>query len=193
MGRIEAWKTSVYVALDHPLVGGGFAALGKAGTYVIYLPGFRTGDKTADAHSIYFEVLVEHGFVGLFLFLLLGYLALQTCRSIVRQTRNNPELFWMRDLASMIHVSLIGYAASGAFLGLAYFDFYYTLLAVLTSLYCLLKKYQQEMATKELHTEDEHLETIAKITGIAPQGTETLPAQPGQRMKSGLRKWYDSL
>jgi hypothetical protein len=30
----------------------------------------------------------------------------------------------------MIQVSLVGYASGGAFLGLAYFDFYYTLIAL---------------------------------------------------------------
>ena len=30
----------------------------------------------------------------------------------------------------MVQVSLVGYASAGAFLGLAYFDFYYTLVAV---------------------------------------------------------------
>ena len=31
----------------------------------------------------------------------------------------------------MVQVSLVGYAIAGAFLGLAYFDFYYTLVAVI--------------------------------------------------------------
>jgi hypothetical protein len=30
----------------------------------------------------------------------------------------------------MIQVSLVGYASAGAFLGLAYFDYYYTLIAL---------------------------------------------------------------
>ena len=30
----------------------------------------------------------------------------------------------------MVQVSLVGYAGAGAFLGLAYFDYYYTLIAV---------------------------------------------------------------
>jgi uncharacterized membrane protein len=30
----------------------------------------------------------------------------------------------------MVQVSLVGYASAGAFLGLAYFDFYYTLIAI---------------------------------------------------------------
>ena len=188
MGRIEAWKTSIYVALDHPLVGGGFEALRDGRTYMLYLPGYKRGDKTADAHSIYFEVLVEHGFVGLFLFLALGYFGLQTCRSIVRQTREIPELFWMRDLASMLHVSMIGYAASGAFLGLALFDFYYTILGVVTGLYYLLKKYQNLLETKELHTEEAYQEAMSKITGIAPQISGIPPTRQQETKKIRVKK-----
>jgi hypothetical protein len=40
-------------------------------------------------------------------------------------------LQWAFDLASMVQVCLVGYAVAGAFVGLAYFDLYYHLLAML--------------------------------------------------------------
>jgi len=58
---------------------------------------------------------------------------LMTWRSaswIIRRTRKDPEKRWAADLAAMAQVSLVGYAGAGAFLGLAYFDYYYTLIAV---------------------------------------------------------------
>lgn len=140
MGRINAWWVAWNVAVDRPLVGGGFEMF-RGWVFSIYAP---NPTDFHDVHSIYFEALGEHGFVGLFIFLLLGYLGLRTARQIVNATKREPRLFWMRDLASMIHVSLIGYAASGAFLGLAYFDYYYTLLAVLVGVQRLLNKYQTE-------------------------------------------------
>lgn len=193
MGRLAAWRTATYVALAHPMVGGGFEALGKAGTYVEYLPGFEPGHSTSDAHSIYFEVLGEHGFAGLFLFLSIGYFGLRTCRSIVRQTRNIPELFWMRDLASMIHVSLVGFAASGAFLGLAYFDFYYTLLAVLVSLSHLLKKYKESGVLYKTHTGQEKSKSITATYTIEQQQKIESPAQPETPSKFSLWKWHEKL
>lgn len=138
MGRINAWQTAWNVAVDRPLVGGGFEMF-RPWIFSEYSP---DPSNFHDVHSIYFEALGEHGFVGLFWFLFLGYLGLRTARKIVRETSNDPRLFWMRDLASMVHVSLIGYAAAGAFLGLAYFDFYYTLLAVLVGVQSLLAKYR---------------------------------------------------
>jgi probable O-glycosylation ligase (exosortase A-associated) len=84
-----------------------------------------------DAHSIYFEVLGEHGFVGLALFLSLGMIALAKGNRIRRISRKRPDIIWAHDLASMIQVSLVGYAVTGLFLGLAYFDLYYHLIAIL--------------------------------------------------------------
>ncbi len=43
-------------------------------------------------HSIYFEVLGEHGCVGLFLFLLLLGLTWLKCSAIIRMAKNTPEL-----------------------------------------------------------------------------------------------------
>jgi probable O-glycosylation ligase (exosortase A-associated) len=139
-GRINAWWTAWNIAIDRPIVGGGFETF-RGWVFSIYAP---NPEDFHDVHSIYFEALGEHGFVGLGLFLLLGYLGLHTARKIVKETSKDPRLYWMRDLASMIHVSLIGYAVSGAFLGLAYFDFYYTLLATLVGLQFVLHKYRTE-------------------------------------------------
>ncbi len=84
-----------------------------------------------DAHSIYFEVLGEQGFVGLALFLTLGWLAFRQGNRIRKLCRDRHELQWAFDLASMVQVCLVGYAVAGAFVGLAYFDLYYHLLAML--------------------------------------------------------------
>ncbi len=115
LGRFDAWKFAFQQAVDRPLTGGGFEVF--AGRI--------------DAHSIYFEILGEHGFVGLILFLSLGVMAWRTGSWIIKNCKGQPELKWLSDLAAMLQVSLIGYAVAGAFLGLAYFDMYYHLVAML--------------------------------------------------------------
>ncbi len=115
LGRIDAWKFAFQQAVDRPITGGGFEVFSG-----------RT-----DAHSIYFEVLGEHGFIGLILFLSLGIMAWRTGGWVVKNCKDQPELKWLSDLAAMLQVSLIGYAVGGAFLGLAYFDLYYHLVAML--------------------------------------------------------------
>jgi probable O-glycosylation ligase (exosortase A-associated) len=126
MGRIEAWTVGWRLALDRPLVGGGFQVYSQE-LFDRYLPGV----ELHDSHSIYFESLAEQGFVGLGLFVALLAMALRQGRALRKLTRDRPGLEWAYDLASMLQVSLVAYAVGGAFLGLAYFDLYYHLIGML--------------------------------------------------------------
>lgn len=127
MGRINAWWFAYNLALDRPMLGGGFQAFTRT-LFNRYAPNPL---DFHDAHSIYFEVLGEHGFVGLIIFLLIGIASITTARWIIKNTQNRNDLTWASDLAAMIQVSLIGYAVGGAFLGLAYYDLPYNLMAML--------------------------------------------------------------
>jgi len=131
MGRINAWWFALNVAQDHPITGGGFGVFSEE-HFLTYAPNPL---DFHDAHSIYFEVLGEQGFVGLGLFLLLGLLALRSCTWVIRIARDRADLAWARDLAAMLQVSLIGYGTGGAFLGLAYYDLYYDLVALVILLH----------------------------------------------------------
>lgn len=125
MGRINAWHMAFNLAKDKPL-GGGLDAF-QPGMFQIYAP---HPDNVHDSHSIYFEVLGEHGFVGLALFLALGLMTWFSASRVIRESRGDPGRRWASDLCAMVQVSLIGFASAGAFLGLAYFDLYYNLIAV---------------------------------------------------------------
>jgi len=127
MGRINAWMAAINLALDNPILGGGFEVF-QVAMFRMYAP---DPFDVHDAHSIFFEVLAEHGFVGFFMALLLGFFALFSSRKIMKITKNDKERLWMYHLGSMMQVSLVGYASAGAFLGLAYFDLYYALIALI--------------------------------------------------------------
>ena len=127
MGRINAWAFAINFVKDHPIVGGGFQVF-QPELFLRYAP---DPDHFVDAHSIYFEVLAEQGYVGLALFLTLGLLMMRTGSWIVKHSRDKPGLEWARDLGAMVQVSVVGYAVGGAFLGLAYFDLVYHLMAIL--------------------------------------------------------------
>ncbi len=126
-GRINAWAMAFNLAKDRPLVGGGFGAF-RYEIFKIYAP---DPENLHDAHSIYFEVLGEHGFVGLGLFLLLGFATWRTGSWVIKNTKRDPEKKWAADLTAMTQVSMVGYAAAGAFLGLAYFDLYYHMICIM--------------------------------------------------------------
>jgi probable O-glycosylation ligase (exosortase A-associated) len=131
-GRFASWRYAVEVAREHPVVGGGFEIFrgNKAETQA----GYRS------AHSIYFEVLGEHGWVGLGLFLALGLGAYLTARSVIRRASDDQELSWAADLAAMVQVSIAVYAIAGLFLNLATFDLYYHLIAIVVIASALVRQ-----------------------------------------------------
>jgi probable O-glycosylation ligase (exosortase A-associated) len=129
-GRFDAWTFAYKLALDHPFVGGGQLIGTDDQLFKHYAP---TAEASRAAHSIYFEVLGETGFVGLGFFLLLLLASYLTARNIIRLTRDRPDLAWARSLAAMLQVSVVGYAITGAFLSLGFFDLYYALVALIAS------------------------------------------------------------
>jgi probable O-glycosylation ligase (exosortase A-associated) len=135
MGRINAWWTAWNLA-THRFFGGGFE-MWQIPVFQQYAP--NPGD-VHDAHSIYFKVLGEHGFVGLFLFLLLLGMVWFKCRSIIKISKNYIDKQWASDLAAMVQVSMVAYLTGGAFLGLAYFDYIYHLMAVVVVVHYLVKE-----------------------------------------------------
>jgi probable O-glycosylation ligase (exosortase A-associated) len=126
LGRINAWHTAFNVAKDR-ITGGGFE-MWIPPVFRQYAP---DPFNVRDVHSIYFETMGEHGFIGFGLFVLLGAFAWIRARQIINRCKKDPEKKWASDMASMIQVSLVGYAAGGAFLGMAYFDLPYHLMIIL--------------------------------------------------------------
>ncbi|BBP02826.1 O-antigen polymerase [Sulfuriferula plumbiphila] len=126
-GRINAWWTAFNLSKDRPLVGGGFDTFQPA-VFEAYAP---DPYNVHDVHSIYFEMLGEHGYVGFGLFMLLAWLTWRKGARIIRECGKDPERKWAADLARMLQVSMVGFASAGAFLGLANFDLYYHLIAIM--------------------------------------------------------------
>jgi putative inorganic carbon (HCO3(-)) transporter len=126
MGRINAWWMATNLALERPL-GGGFEIYNRA-SFARWAP---DPEDVHAAHSIYFQVLGEHGFIGLGLYLLLAYLTWRKGSWIIRQTKGLPDYKWAAHMATMIQVSIIGFATGGAFLSLLYYDVPYYLMAAM--------------------------------------------------------------
>jgi len=129
LGRINAWWLAFILASDNPIVGGGLQTFTPE-LFRIYAP---IPSRFHDAHSIFFEVLGEQGYVGLVLFVTMGLLTLLLAGRTIRMARGHEELRWASLLAGMLQVSLVGYGVGGLFLGLAYFDLPYSLLALVVA------------------------------------------------------------
>ncbi|HMM75054.1 MAG TPA: putative O-glycosylation ligase, exosortase A system-associated [Gammaproteobacteria bacterium] len=123
--RFDAWSFATQIAKSR-VTGGGYEVLAYA--------------NGVDAHSIYFEMLGEQGFIGLGLFLLLSAFTWLKASRLRKMTRWVPNATWAHDLASMLQASLVAYATSGAFLGLAYFDFFYLIVALTVALHMVVSR-----------------------------------------------------
>jgi putative inorganic carbon (HCO3(-)) transporter len=135
LGRINAWHTAFNVAKSR-ITGGGIEMF-RPMVFAQYAP---EPDRVHDVHSVYFEVMGEHGFIGFGLFMTIMAFTWMKGRSISQRTKRIPDLKWANDLAAMTQVSMIGYMACGAFLGLAYFDYYWHLVAIMVILNHLVEQ-----------------------------------------------------
>jgi len=140
IGRLWAWKISTLIALDNPMAGGGFGAVTDRvlwNSYAPETPNFGPiytapipPEKTPKAaHNVYFQVLGDHGLVGLGMFLAALASAYFGNRSNIRFGKEQ-EMEWYVRLGRALNLSLIGYGITGANVSLAYFDLLYAVFGI---------------------------------------------------------------
>jgi len=128
--RLFTWQFAINLAKAYPVTGGGFEVFTDGDVKIKHAPQpvpdylVNTGP-----HSIYFQVLGEQGYVGLALFLALLGSCFFSLSNLRRKAKRNPALEWAVPYCNMLQVGLLAYSVSGAFLGRAYFDLYFTLVA----------------------------------------------------------------
>ena len=130
MRRLNAWATMLNVAKDRPLVGGGFD-LAEPPVFQKYAPDPAFPPQVA--HSIYFQALGEHGFVGLGLYLVLYLMFWRYAGGLARMGSVGSEFAWAHDFGLMMQVTLIGFLVGGAFLSLVNFDVPYYLIGLVVA------------------------------------------------------------
>lgn len=176
MGRINAWHFAFNFTKDHPILGGGFQVFNVNSLWPKYAPDPK---NQLNAHSIYFQVMAEQGFVGLILFLSAFVVAFRNGSRAIRLSKSKPELAWARDLAALVQVSLVGYAVGGAFLDLPYYDLPWNLCAIL--IICRV------IVERELKLPRVSSEKVATASGAAAALPGASPVAPSAH-PSFLRK-----
>lgn len=146
MGRVVAWKLSLILALQHPMFGGGFKTLEffpvwqSLSQQFQSLPFFYTGDAVPDtaashaAHSIYFQVLGDHGFIGLAIYLGILSVAFRTAGKVVERAHQQNAEPWVISLATMLRLSIFAFCLGGAALSFAYFDVIFAIFGLIVVL-----------------------------------------------------------
>jgi putative inorganic carbon (hco3(-)) transporter len=132
-GRIEAWQTSWNLAADRPVLGGGFGAIEQRSTFRKYRPG-RKAEHVRAPHSIYFQIIGDHGFVGFFLYVAIIGAATFNLLKVQRQTRDRADLAWANSLSRTLLISFAGFLMAGSFLSMAYYDVFFCMVALSATL-----------------------------------------------------------
>lgn len=122
MGRINVWHTAVNIARER-ITGAGFEYYGPR-AFARYAP---NPEDIHSSHSIYFQALGEHGWIGLAVFLFIWFHVWARCRRIIRLSDQTKEDIAIAQLARMIQVSLVGFAIGGAFVNIGNWDMMYYL------------------------------------------------------------------
>lgn len=121
--RIDRWKAGIEVANQYPVLGIGYNNWGS------YFGGWLS-------HNIFIEALTELGYIGLLSFLsLIGatfWINART-RKLLKGARSSTN--FMEHMAYGLDGALIGYMASGFFVTVLYYPFFWINLAMTVSLH----------------------------------------------------------
>ncbi len=141
LGRIAVWLWTLEYVGANPL-GGGFDVY-RVNTFSVPIEGAPGEFLTVQGkafHSIYFEVLGEHGIPGLALYLGIVATMFLNLRRVMRDTRGERGLLWAHELARSLIVTLVVYLAGGAFVGIAFQPMLYYFAALTISLHQFVRR-----------------------------------------------------
>lgn len=150
MGRVAVWKKSTAIALEHPLAGGGFFAVQSEPVYLKFKdsPGLMGFIQTPDpgvlaAHSIYFQVMSDMGFLGLLIYGALFLNLFLTRMQLLKEIRaSGLKMQWAVDLANCLAASALAFLVGGAALSAAYLEIPFLMIGLMEVTALLVRRNQ---------------------------------------------------
>lgn len=147
MTRVAAWKKSTAIALENPLTGGGFYAVQAGVLYEKFhdaqgLMGFIDTPDAYNfaAHSIYFQVMGDTGFVGFLIYIGMFANAFRIRRQILKVAKvTGSDVAWAVDLANTLSYSMIAFLVGGSLVSAAYFDIPFVLIALMQATWLIVR------------------------------------------------------
>ena len=128
--RVDAWKTAINMAIARPLTGVGLANFSPM--YYTYTDYWH--NKAIAAHSMWFQVLGELGFVGLALFIAMIWSSFNLNARTIRLLAAARAPPTQRATAVGLQAALAGTCASGTFLSQGYNWPIYIIIALIAAL-----------------------------------------------------------
>lgn len=136
LGRIIVWRWTIDYAAEHPIFGGGFNSfMANKGQLQYYHDeadvDVNYQDNGKAFHNIFFEVLGEHGYVGLVVYCWLIFSIFMLNRKMIKMTEVES---WVTNLAKTINLSLLIYCVCGMFIGVAFSPWLYLFMGLTVAL-----------------------------------------------------------
>ncbi|MCC7046383.1 MAG: putative O-glycosylation ligase, exosortase A system-associated [Alphaproteobacteria bacterium] len=173
-GRFNAWYVYSQLALERPFIGGGFRSPEVLWVWQRYMPESDQSSGAKAAHNNVFQVLGEHGFLGLGIYILVVLVCLKNIGAILVRTRHTPSLVWARGLAAACGVSMIAYLTAGMTMSIPYYDLFIILVVIVASL--------KRIVVTQLAAQRQELRRAAPAAAAA--GVTLVPARAGEQMLS---------
>lgn len=127
MGRINTWIAAFNIA-NARLTGAGYEYYGSW----LYRAHSPNPDAVHSSHSIYFQALGEHGWIGFALYMTFLLVFWRNCSRLIRLSPDTADGRADKAMAKMLQVSLIGFMIGGAFVNIGNWDaIYYSFIIVL--------------------------------------------------------------
>lgn len=180
--RFNAWNYAWNLASEYPVAGGGFDTF----THELFARYAPNGAIIHGPHSVYFEILAEHGFVGLALYLTLIASCFATTFSLSRAAKRRGDPV-VAQYCLMFQFCITGFLISGIFLGRAYFDYYFTIVACIAALKRVIT---EEWWAEDNAAHDAEHDAIDEVAGEEP---EPVRALEGERTAAGWPHRFESI
>jgi putative inorganic carbon (hco3(-)) transporter len=182
--RLLVWKWTLNFTATHPL-GGGFMAfiidhvelpaVGNDPGHIEFSRAF---------HSVYFEVLGEHGYPGLLIFLALAGSTFFMLRRVARKAAAYPELRWVTGLADALQSGLAVFMTCGAFVGIAFSPMFWYFISMSVALHAYMLRVERQQTVPATAANPDWRAVVANQAGgqqSPPPGT------PGWRNRPALK------
>lgn len=121
--RLHFWRVAVDMANDHPVIGVGLNAYHLSYNEYDFSQGFY--GRSRAVHSSWFGILAELGYVGLFVYLAIFWMAIVACwksASLAKRGLAPPE---MHSLAVALQTALVACAVGSSFVPWQYNEMYW--------------------------------------------------------------------
>lgn len=148
--RVASWKMAALMAMDRPLTGVGYDATNNPEAWAHYSSEFDSLSNIPStvidpyvaraAHSVYFQILGDEGFLGLGFFLLMILGAFWNGFRIRALARGRPDLVWARQLTRALEGSMIMLLTSGGLLSTAYYQINYLVIGLMFALKVVVRQ-----------------------------------------------------